>query len=128
MSMASRSFSTERSSGAEPAPDSETDNFYAKEKTLSQSSESSQGHIFVTRRIPQAGMEILEKAGLETKMHAYGTNVEGEWEAVFGALKRCHETLHEMGAPRVSTNLRLGTRTDREQTMQDKIDSVARKR
>ena len=72
--------------------------------------------------------EILEAAGLETKMHAYGTNVEGEWEAVFGALKRCHETLHEMGAPRVSTNLRLGTRTDRDQTMQDKIDSVARKR
>ncbi len=54
--------------------------------------------------------------------------MEGEWEAVFIALKRCHETLHEMGAPRVSTNLRLGTRTDREQTMQDKIDSVLRKR
>ena len=72
--------------------------------------------------------EILEAAGLETKMHAYGTNVEGEWEAVFGALKRCHEKLHEMGAPRVSTNLRLGTRTDREQTMQDKVDSVRQKR
>lgn len=72
--------------------------------------------------------EILEGAGLETKMHAYGTNVEGEWDAVFGALKRCHEKLHEMGVPRVSTNLRLGTRTDREQTMQEKIDSVLDKR
>ncbi|MEE9273733.1 MAG: MTH1187 family thiamine-binding protein [bacterium] len=75
-----------------------------------------------------ACQEVIEAAGLESKMHAYGTNVEGEWEAVFGALKRCHEVLHEMGAPRVSTNMRLGTRTDRDQTMQDKIDSVVQKR
>jgi uncharacterized protein (TIGR00106 family) len=53
--------------------------------------------------------------------------VEGEWEQVFAALKRCHETLHEMGAPRVSTNVRLGTRSDRNQTMQDKINSVQHK-
>ncbi len=34
-----------------------------------------------------ACQEVIEAAGLESKMHAYGTNVEGEWEAVFGALK-----------------------------------------
>ena len=71
--------------------------------------------------------KILEEAGLETRLHAYGTNVEGEWEAVFAALRRCHEALHEMGVPRVSTNLRLGTRTDRDQTMQEKVDSVLRR-
>jgi uncharacterized protein YqgV (UPF0045/DUF77 family) len=43
-----------------------------------------------------------------------------------GALKRCHEVVHEMGAVRISTTVRLGTRNDREQTMQDKLDSVAR--
>jgi uncharacterized protein (TIGR00106 family) len=67
---------------------------------------------------------ILADAGLEPRLHAYGTNVEGEWEQVFEALRRCHEVLHEMGAPRVSTNLRCGTRTDRPQRMQDKITSV----
>ena len=60
-------------------------------------------------------------------MHAYGTNVEGEWEAVFAAVKRCHQAVHEMGAPRISTTIKLGTRLDREQSMQDKIDSVNRK-
>lgn len=30
-----------------------------------------------------------------------------------------------MGAPRITTSIKVGTRTDREQTMQDKIDSVA---
>lgn len=70
---------------------------------------------------------VLQEAGLDPQLHANGTNVEGEWETVFAALKCCHEVLHEMGAPRVSTNLRLGTRVDRRQSMQDKIDSVASK-
>jgi len=67
---------------------------------------------------------ILADAGLNPRLHAYGTNVEGEWEAVFAAFRRCHEALHEMGVPRVSTSIRLGTRTDREQTIADKIKSV----
>lgn len=67
---------------------------------------------------------VLQEAGLSPQLHAYGTNVEGEWDEVLAAIKRCHEVLHEMGAPRVSTNMRLGTRTDRDQTLQDKIDSV----
>ena len=70
---------------------------------------------------------VLTEAGLEPTLHANGTNVEGDWDIVFAALKRCHETLHEMGAPRVSTNMRLGTRMDRSQSMQDKIESVQRK-
>ena len=74
-----------------------------------------------------ACQEILNQAGLETRLHAYGTNVEGEWEDVMDALKQCHERVHELGAPRISTTLRLGTRTDREQSLQDKVDSVTSK-
>ncbi len=32
-----------------------------------------------------------------------------------------------MGAPRISTSLKIGTRTDRAQTMADKVSSVVRK-
>ncbi len=71
--------------------------------------------------------KIFQEAGLKPVLHANGTNVEGEWEVVFSALQKCHQTLHEMGVPRVSTNMRLGTRVDREQTMQDKIQSVQAK-
>lgn len=71
--------------------------------------------------------KILQEAGLKTHLHAYGTNIEGEWEAVFAAIKRCHERVHEMGAPRISSSLRFGTRTDRTQTMDDKIKSVQEK-
>ena len=70
---------------------------------------------------------IFEEAGLTTKLHAYGTNVEGEWGSVFQALERCHEMLHEMGVPRISTSIRIGTRVDRDQTMDQKIRSVKSK-
>lgn len=68
--------------------------------------------------------KVLIEAGLKTKLHAYGTNIEGEWETVFDAIKRCHEVVHEMGAPRITTTLKFGTRTDRLQTMDDKVESV----
>ena len=67
---------------------------------------------------------ILNDAGLKTKLHAYGTNIEGDWDTVFAAIKQCHQVVHEMGAPRISTTLKFGTRTDRAQTMDDKISSV----
>ena len=67
---------------------------------------------------------ILNDAGLKTKLHAYGTNIEGDWDTVFAAIKQCHQVIHEMGAPRISTTLKFGTRTDRTQTMDDKINSV----
>ncbi|MBE0644426.1 MAG: MTH1187 family thiamine-binding protein [Bacteroidetes bacterium] len=71
--------------------------------------------------------KILKDAGLKTILHAYGTNIEGEWDDLFAAVKRCHEVIHEMGAPRVSSSLKVGTRTDRMQTMDDKIHSVEEK-
>ncbi len=71
--------------------------------------------------------KVLTEAGLKTVLHANGTNIEGEWDKVFAALKRCHEVVHGMGAPRISTFIHLGTRTDRSQTMEDKIKSVETK-
>ncbi len=68
--------------------------------------------------------KILSEAGLKTALHANGTNIEGEWEPVFGAIKKCHEVVHQMGAPRIMTIIKLGTRTDRAQSMDDKIRSV----
>ena len=82
--------------------------------------------VSVSREVT-ACERILRESGLKTALHAYGTNVEGEWEEVFAALRRCHEELHAMGVPRISTNLRLGTRTDKPQTMEDKVRSVEEK-
>ena len=71
--------------------------------------------------------KIFDEAGLKTNLHAYGTNIEGEWDEVFAAVKKCHEILHKMGVPRLTSSIKVGTRTDKEQTMEDKVDSVTTK-
>lgn len=67
---------------------------------------------------------VLQDAGLKTHLHAYGTNIEGEWDDVFAAIKRCHEVVHAMGALRISTSIKVGTRTDQNSTIDGKIQSV----
>ncbi len=67
---------------------------------------------------------VLQEAGLKSQLHAYGTNIEGDWDAVMAAVKQCHERVHAMGAPRITTTIKLGTRVDRDQTMADKVRSV----
>lgn len=71
--------------------------------------------------------KVLTEAGLKISLHSYGTDIEGEWDSVFAAVKRCHEVVHGMGAPRITTTIKLGTRTDRVQTMEDKVRSVREK-
>ena len=71
--------------------------------------------------------KVLKEAGLKIALHSYGTNIEGEWDDVFAAIKRCHEVVHDMGAPRITTTIKAGTRTYRDQTMEDKIRSVQEK-
>jgi len=72
--------------------------------------------------------QVLEGSGLSYELHANGTNLEGEWDEVLNAIKACHEKLHEMGVPRISTIIKIGTRTDRTQKMKDKVESVRAKK
>lgn len=70
-------------------------------------------------------------------MHGYGTNLEGPFPVVSRAIEACHEAVHAMGvrtkggrakgwqselvsllssdgqAPRIATDIRIGTRTDK---------------
>lgn len=50
---------------------------------------------------------VIREAGLKSQLHAYGTNIEGEWDEVMAAVKRCHEVVHAMGAPRITSSMRL---------------------
>jgi len=68
--------------------------------------------------------KIFKDANLNPQLHGYGTNIEGEWDDVFTAVKKCHQLLHKLGVPRISSDMRFGTRTDKEQSINDKITSV----
>lgn len=74
-----------------------------------------------------ACQKVLQQAELEYQLHAYGTNIEGEWDQVMSAIRECHETVHRMGAPRITSTIKLGTRIDRSQSMSEKVASVQAK-
>jgi uncharacterized protein (TIGR00106 family) len=69
---------------------------------------------------------IIRESGLKSQLHAYGTNIEGDWDEVFAVVKRCHQELHEEGVVRISSTLRVGTRSDKAQGLKDKVDRVER--
>ncbi len=71
--------------------------------------------------------KILLEHNLKIKLHAYGTNIEGDWDDVFRAIKKWHEAVHGKGAPRISTSIKVGTRIYKDQSMDDKITSVEEK-
>ena len=64
--------------------------------------------------------DLILQSGLITESHAYGTNVEGELDAILDLVRSLHETLHEEGVPRIATTLKLGTRTDKDATLAGK--------
>ena len=42
--------------------------------------------------------------------------LEGPWSEVMKAIHDCHAAVHALGAPRIATDIRIGTRTDRDIT------------
>ncbi|KIK83215.1 hypothetical protein PAXRUDRAFT_832102 [Paxillus rubicundulus Ve08.2h10] len=47
-------------------------------------------------------------------MHGYGTNLEGPWSEVSQVIHECHAAVHAQGVSRIATDIRIGTRTDRQ--------------
>jgi len=65
--------------------------------------------------------ELLEESGLNITLHANGSNMEGEMSEVLAAIQRTIETLHGEGIVRLSTHMKIGTRTDKVPTMAGKL-------
>lgn len=67
---------------------------------------------------------VLEKSGLKYELHGYGTGLEGEYGEVMKVIEQCHEAIHAMGCPRIATDIRIGTRTDKQGSLAAKVSSV----
>ncbi len=54
-------------------------------------------------------VRIVEESGLDFRINAMGTVVEGDWEPVLAVIQRCHQTLLA-ASPRVVTSIRIDDR------------------
>lgn len=60
-------------------------------------------------------------------LHSAGTTLEGSWKDVTEIIGKAHEYVHGMGVLRIQSDIRIGTRTDKSQTSQDKVRVVEEK-
>lgn len=67
---------------------------------------------------------LLQKSHLSYSMHSAGTTVEGSWDEVLKLIGQAHVMLHEKGIVRIQTDIRVGSRTDKKQTFEDKVNAV----
>ncbi|KAK9381195.1 YkoF-like protein [Kockiozyma suomiensis] len=67
---------------------------------------------------------LIRGSGLKYSMHSAGTTVEGPWDEVMQLIGNAHELIHKLGIPRVQSDIRVGTRTDKQQSFTDKVDVV----
>ena len=68
--------------------------------------------------------KIIETYNLNYELGANGTAIEGDWAEVFECIRKCHEQIHEKGAPRIYTTIKVNTRIDKKQTFAEKLKSV----
>ncbi|KAL1954962.1 hypothetical protein VTO42DRAFT_420 [Malbranchea cinnamomea] len=67
---------------------------------------------------------LVQQSGLTHTMHSAGTTIEGPWDKVLTLIGQAHTYLHQQGRVRVHTDIRVGSRTDKKETMEGKISAV----
>ncbi|CAI5758171.1 unnamed protein product [Candida verbasci] len=72
--------------------------------------------------------KLAQDSHLETTLHSAGTTIAGPWNEVMNLIGEMHQLLHDKhGVLRIQSDIRVGTRIDKEQKPQDKIDIVQHK-
>ncbi|OBA21827.1 hypothetical protein METBIDRAFT_138287 [Metschnikowia bicuspidata var. bicuspidata NRRL YB-4993] len=71
--------------------------------------------------------QLARASHLDCNLHSAGTTIAGPWSEVMDLIGSFHEVLHKSGVVRIQSDIRVGTRTDKHQTPQDKIDVVEAK-
>ena len=68
--------------------------------------------------------KVIAKTGLDYELGPNGTALEGEWSEVFKCINLCHKAVHDVGAPRIYTTIKVNTRTDKYQSFDEKVKRV----
>ncbi|KAF5020748.1 hypothetical protein F66182_7208 [Fusarium sp. NRRL 66182] len=68
--------------------------------------------------------KVLKASGLKYTLHSAGTTVEGSWDEVMAAVGKAHAVVHRRGVVRIQSSMRVGSRTDKKQTAEDKVKRV----
>jgi len=68
-------------------------------------------------------LEVIAGSGLDYRLHAMGTILEGEWDQVFAVVQRCYEVLRP-DCDRITCSLRVDYRRGPESRLESKVRRV----
>jgi uncharacterized protein (TIGR00106 family) len=71
-------------------------------------------------------MEIVVSSGVSYRANPMGTVIEGEWDAVMGVIKKCHDAVMR-DAERAVTSIKIDDRRGTEARMHKKLEAVEQK-
>jgi uncharacterized protein (TIGR00106 family) len=68
-------------------------------------------------------LEIVAQIGLDYRLHAMGTTLEGEWDQVFAVVDRCYQAL-QPDCNRISVSIKVDYRKGPERRLESKVRHV----
>ena len=71
-------------------------------------------------------LEIIDNSGLDYRLHAMGTVLEGEWDEVFAVVKQCFDAMSR-DCDRVTCSIKLDSRKGATGRLAQKVQSVEEK-
>ncbi len=83
--------------------------------------------VSASRYVAEIQRRLAAQDRVKYLMHAMGTSLEGTASDILALVGELHAVPFEQGVPRVYTVLKLDERRDREQTLEDKVESVRRR-
>ncbi|KAM0400275.1 hypothetical protein ACHAPZ_006439 [Fusarium culmorum] len=67
---------------------------------------------------------FITVAFLEKEVMANKLITEGSWDEVMAAVGKAHAAVHKRGVVRIQSSMRVGSRTDKKQTAEEKVKRV----
>ncbi|HET6324596.1 MAG TPA: MTH1187 family thiamine-binding protein [Planctomycetaceae bacterium] len=71
-------------------------------------------------------LEIVEQSGLDYRLHAMGTILEGEWNDALAVVTRCYEAMRA-DCPRISCSIKIDARDGVSGRLASKVQSVEKR-
>ncbi len=71
-------------------------------------------------------LKIVAESGVSYKANPMGTVLEGDWDAVMGVIKKCHDEVMKV-SERVLISIKIDDRKGGEQRIEKKLESVEEK-
>ena len=71
-------------------------------------------------------LAIVEASGLDYRLHAMGTVLEGEWDEVFDVVRKCYEAM-SVDCGRISCSIKVDARKGASGRLESKVRSVEQK-